>query len=316
MANQIGINLSVARSCFVRCDGCYNHFGRVNELAGTDVIVAFLDRAHRAGVGKVTLCGGDPLARPDILPLLEHIKELGFVVNLDTVGTPLLGAVSTVFYGRRPVPRVEAGSLARLVDLIGIPVDGANNATVATFRTGRADLLDEQQQVLRVLDGDRARVCVNTVVHRQNIAEVPSIFPLICRYPCVVKWQLFQFSPTGPLGFRNRDGYLIDEDSFLALDAHLCDEAAARHWSGDIELKTNARRRDAYVLVDSEGLAWQPNKAAATDRRVIVGDIKRPEDHARILDAVLRLRRPRVTPTVPRQVPRRREDRQSVALDV
>src|SRR5439155_21322953 len=169
------------------------------------------------------------------------IKELGFVVNLDTVGTPLLGAVGTVFYGRRPVPQVEAGLLARLVDLIGIPIDGASNATVATFRTGRAELLDEQLRVLRVLDGAGARVCVNTVVHRRNIAEVASILPLICRYPCVVKWQLFQFSPTGPLGFRNRDDYLVDEESFLALDAHLRGEATARRWPGDIELKTNER---------------------------------------------------------------------------
>jgi acetolactate synthase-1/2/3 large subunit len=318
MNDQIGINLSVARSCFVRCDGCYNHFGRVDTLVDTDTIIAFLDRVRCAGVEKVTVCGGDPLARPDILPLLEKIRALGFVINLDTVGTPLLRPATTVYYGRRAIPRVDPDRLARLVDLIGIPVDGPSNATVAEFRVGRANLLDEQLRIIAGLDSVNARVCVNTVVHRRNLGEIRCILPLISQYRCVVKWQLFQFSPTGPLGFRNRDAYVIDERPFLALDAGLRADAAARYWPAEIELKTNARRKDHYLLIDSEGLAWTPYSPTggtwdpvtdATDHRVIIGDIKLAGDHPQILDAVLRLRRSRCLPALAGQPRQRKEER-------
>jgi MoaA/NifB/PqqE/SkfB family radical SAM enzyme len=296
MRTQLSINLSVARACFVRCNGCYNHFGETATLADSAGIVSFLAYARARGVGKVTLCGGDPLARPDILSLVTDIKQLGFSINLDTVGTPLLGATPTIFFGRREVPRVDAGTLASQVDLIGIPLDGSSNESVARFRGGRKHLFDEQVSIIELLGAAGASVCVNTVVHRSNLDDVERIVRIVARYPSVVRWQLFQFMPTGPLGYRNRASYVIDDASFTALEKDVRRAAVRDEVPIDIEFKANADRTGNYLLIDSDGKAWVPavpvsgewdGHRDATDRRIVIGDIRNPADHAPILQTVL-----------------------------
>lgn len=296
MRDRLNINISVARACFVRCDGCYNHFGRPGRILTTEEIVAFLSYARARGVSKVTLCGGDPLARPDILSLLWKVKSLGYSMNLDTVGTPLLGAASTLFFGRGSVEQVDAQQLASLVDLIGIPIDGASNETVASFRAGRPDLLDEQLRVVETLSAQDAALCINTVVHRANMGDIPSILNLIGRYPSVVRWQLFQFTPSGPLAYHNRATYAVADQTFSEVAARIQRLVRESGFHSDVEFKSNADRKGDYLLVDPNGLAWVPktsssndwNPAAdANDQRVILGNITEVHDHEAILDAVL-----------------------------
>ena len=144
MRDRLSINISVARSCFVRCNGCYNHFGQSDKLVNTSTIIEFLKYAQSKGITKVTICGGDPLSRPDIISLLEEIKRLGFFINLDTVGTSIIGNVQTVFFGQNDIPKIDSKKLASLIDLIGIPVDGSTNEIATNFSvwqstsTGRA----------------------------------------------------------------------------------------------------------------------------------------------------------------------------------
>lgn len=290
MQPRLHLNVSVARSCFVKCRGCYNHFGRSSELVDSKELLAFLAFAAQAGATRVTVCGGDPLSRPDILDLLQGIKELGLLISLDTVGTPLLGDTDTIFYGRTRVPAIDASRLARLTDLVGIPLDGPTHDSIATFRTGRRNLFAEQMTILSILENAGASVCVNTVVHSGNIDTLGEIASHIQRFVNIIKWQLFQFMPTGPLGFRNKHEFLVTADAFTAACNRLRTQAAAG-LSGRIEVKSNADRKGRYLLVDSEGLAWIPrlsrhegwNDADATDQRIVLGDIRNPSDHAKIL---------------------------------
>lgn len=292
MRERLSINLSVARSCFVRCAGCYNHFGRPNADASTADIVRFLAFMRSEGFGRVTLCGGDPLARPDLVDLLRQIASLGLHIALDTVGTPLLGSTQTRFYGRIDVEAVGPAVLASLVDLIGIAIDGSSNASVSAFRAGRPQLLDEQLAILELLDRAGARVCVNTVVHRQNHDDVPAIMGLLQPFGSIDQWQLFQFSPTGPLGYRNQHRFVLSDASFERLGSILDRQANVSGFLARIELKPFRDRVGNYLLVDSAGLAWIPGPLAdgsgervGTDTRVIVGDITIPETYEAILRA-------------------------------
>ncbi len=121
MQERASIILSAGRSCFVKCLGCYNFFGKSEDLTKTSIILDFLARAKRSGIEKVTIGGGDPLSRPDIIDLLTQVKGMGFKINVDTVGTPLLGPAETIFFGHRQVNQVSANSISSLVDNIGIP---------------------------------------------------------------------------------------------------------------------------------------------------------------------------------------------------
>ena len=72
------LNIFVSRKCFLYCKGCYS-FSRTEkceQTVPTDTIVAFLKYAYNKGINKVTLCGGDPLTRKDILDLLKKNQML------------------------------------------------------------------------------------------------------------------------------------------------------------------------------------------------------------------------------------------------
>ncbi|GEM_PF-861235 len=294
MRSTLTINLSVARACFVQCRGCYNHFGDRSDLVGDEAILVFLRRASQAGLTKVTLCGGDPIARPGILALIEKIKELGFRINLDTVGTALLGDARTAFFGQYDVRQVDPVRLAHLVDLIGIPLDGASQQSVSRFRRGRPELYHELLRTIDVLDRAGATLCINTVVHRGNVDEIPDIVPVIRPFTSIVRWQLFQFAPTGPLGFRNRADYVLETPRFRIAAGRVADAASRAGFTGAVEPKAVEDRCGNYLLIDSVGLAWIPLTSSSGrplpgggPDRLILGDIRRADDHAQILAAAL-----------------------------
>lgn len=277
ITQRVGLSVSAGRSCFVRCDGCYNHFGRSHEVLPTAKLLRFLTVAAGAGVGDVTFCGGDPLSRPDILPLLHQTRNLGFRIKLDTVGTALLDDAPTIFYGRGTAGRVDAGALAGLVDRVGIPLDGSTNAVVQAFRKGRHDLFDEQLRILELLGAVRANVCVNTVVHAGNIDDLPSIPAVIAGHPCVGLWQVFQFSPTGPHGSRNRRRFEISADDFERAVSRLEHELTRSGRAFRLEPKSNRDRRGRYLLIDSDGLAWMPaGRDDGGPDRALLGNIADP----------------------------------------
>jgi MoaA/NifB/PqqE/SkfB family radical SAM enzyme len=70
------LNIFVSKKCFLYCKGCYS-FSRADScqnITETDTIVDFLKYARSEGASTVTLCGGDPLMRPDILNLLKKVN--------------------------------------------------------------------------------------------------------------------------------------------------------------------------------------------------------------------------------------------------
>ena len=92
----------------------------------TDNIIEFLKFAYDKGIKKVTLCGGDPLSREDIMQLLENIKQIGFNISLDTVGTPIIKDIKNK-KGNILIKKLDSKKIADNVDVIGIPIDGSTN---------------------------------------------------------------------------------------------------------------------------------------------------------------------------------------------
>ncbi|EKE09934.1 MAG: coenzyme pqq synthesis protein e (PqqE-4) [uncultured bacterium] len=296
MRERLSLNISVARSCFVKCLGCYNHFGNSPNLISTENILSFLSAAKKRGFTKVTLCGGDPLSRPNITDLLKKINTLGFFISLDTVGTPILREAKTIFYGSSLISKVDEADLAKYVDLIGIPLDGPSNEIISLFRTERVNQFDEQMLILEKLSAAQAKICINTLVYKGNINYVEEILPIIKNFDGIKKWQIFQFMPIGPLGYKNRNIYEVSDEDFFLLRNRMkkYKEELSKHIK--LEFKAKAERKGNYMFIDSEGLAWVPNIAMneewneqtdSTHKRLIVGDINIPEDHKKILERAL-----------------------------
>lgn len=77
--------------CNFRCGYCHNHTlvnrtvsARINE----EEVLSFL-ASRRKLLDGVCLTGGEALLSPDLIPLLAKIKELGYLIKLDTNGSNL-----------------------------------------------------------------------------------------------------------------------------------------------------------------------------------------------------------------------------------
>lgn len=287
MRQQLSLNLNLGAGCFVSCPGCYNHFGK--SFVSALVILNFLEFMRSYGISKVTIGGGDPLTYPNILDLLEKIKEQGFTIQLDTVGTPLLDQTRSIFFKRVIVEQLDALRLAKLVDLIGIPLDGPSSAVIRQFRTGRENIFEEQMRILELLTAHGAQICINTVVHRLNIDSLYNLPSLLEQKIKIAKWQFFQFMPIGPLGYKNRQKYKISQDEFETFTRAFTKTAG--QLSSKFEFKKAAERKGNYLFIDSDGFVWIPKisfneewdkNCDETDARHILGNINQQKDFLRI----------------------------------
>lgn len=264
--------ISASSSCFTACPGCYNHFSGTSMP--TEDLLAFCAKLQsKLGLERVTVAGGDPLARPDILTLLDGLNALGLRVILDTVGLPLLGAASLRFKGAGDIAALSAEELAQRAALIGIPLDGSTDDVLTQFR--RFTTVSQQLRIIGKLLEAGAALCVNTVVHKGNVDDLDAIAALLSPYPYLQEWQLFQFMPSGPLGYRHRDDFEISEVAFHRATQNLHTLLPQIK----VTARSNSARKHRYMLLDGSGMLWQPqqtsgqmwDQASASPERHLLG---------------------------------------------
>ncbi|KDA41417.1 radical SAM protein [Frankia sp. BMG5.23] len=240
------------------------------------MILNFFRRLHaELGVRKVTVGGGDPLTRPDVIDLLRGLRELDLRIHLDTVGTAFLRDARIRFMGNGTVPRIEPEAVARLVDLVGIPLDGVDD-TIASFR--RFGSAADQVECLSLLESAGARIGVNTVVHKHNIGCLGVIAETLANFGGIRQWQLFQFMPSGPLGSRNRRYFEIEDGEFDQAVKGLQELLP----NISVTVKSNTFRKNGYLLIDGSGTVWSPlqnndvewNHADGNAERIVHGNIR------------------------------------------
>jgi pyruvate formate lyase activating enzyme len=72
--------------CNMDCWYCHNkHLWRNESLLDMDVIDTFL-KSHRGFVDGVVISGGEPTLQPDLADYIKHVKDMGYLVKLDTNG--------------------------------------------------------------------------------------------------------------------------------------------------------------------------------------------------------------------------------------
>jgi MoaA/NifB/PqqE/SkfB family radical SAM enzyme len=277
---MVSLNLAIGPSCFVRCLGCYNHFGntyRKGGLVGAAELLDFVASAMQTGVDQVTLSGGDPLTHPELLPILKGIFNCGLRIKVDTVGTALLTDAPKVFFGEGITPKVHLRDIAPFVHTLGFPVDGASETTCRHFRTGRSRLLEEVLEAVVAAKKERIKVTINTVATRENIDELSEMLVLISG-TLADEWQIFEFQPSGPLGSRNTHRFILEPGVFDDSVARVKAQTTSSRLR--IVSKSRAQREGSYFMVDDAGLAWLPSSSGI--HRIVVGHIK--HDRAAVLE--------------------------------
>ncbi len=247
------INLCIAKHCFITCKGCYNNFCSKSEISYKE-IKNFLQYAKSTGLERVTLSGGDPLTRKDLKKIIKECNKLNLKINLDTVGLAFTKS-RIVPATRQKVNKFSNLKILKAINSIGIPLDGSNNDIISTFRIYKGNLFNEIIEELKLFDKLNIKVCINTVLHKQNINDIKEIYNILTKHRCVKQWQIFQFMSIGPLGSKNANLYKIDFNEFQNAKNKI--ENLNKNNNIIINFKSAKEREYNYMLVNSNGMAYK-----------------------------------------------------------
>lgn len=266
--------IQASNRCPCCCLGCYNHFANSEDIPTEQIVRFAKNYIHRFDTKKVTISGGDPLMRKDIVRLLDDLMGLGIAISVDTVGLSIVQ------------DRILTDILKK-ASVVGLPLDGMTDKTLNTFRLGLQ--ISRLLQVIRIASKNGLRICINTVVHAQNLHEISLIAQFVSQTEGVKKWQLFQYMPIGPRGSENAAQYMISDQVFETI----CEQIYQLPIRADvsIECKSLSYRRNKYLLLGADGTVWYPKrtfggtwetKSEQNSQRVVVGHI----NDERILDKI------------------------------
>jgi pyrroloquinoline quinone biosynthesis protein E len=150
--------------CPLHCPYCSNPVvvPQAAEL-GLEEWFRVLEEARQLGVLQLHLTGGEPLARPDLTPLVARARDLGFYVNLVTSGVGL--------DERRAAELAHAG-----LDHVQLSIQDADHA--AADEIAGARVWRRKMAAAHMVTALELPLTINVVLHRGNIDRIGSLVDL------------------------------------------------------------------------------------------------------------------------------------------
>lgn len=253
MKKNPSLIISAGKGCFTCCRGCYQFFGK-KQLETIDLLNFVNKYKEKFNPDHVTLAGGDPMTRTDIVYLIDEINKMNLNIHIDTVGKNFIQDSSIAFYDFGIAKYIDPRILKDKITKIGIPLDGYNDQQVNHFRENIT--VSEIISIVKKLNSLDFNICINTVVNKKNIFNLIDIYYIIKQFPNVKQWQLFQYTPIGDLGYKNRQLYEVDDNEFKKAIDKL--HNSINNCNIEIQAKSNSDRKFNYILVNSDGYVWYP----------------------------------------------------------
>jgi radical SAM protein with 4Fe4S-binding SPASM domain len=163
------VGWDVTYRCNAHCTYCTNWTSH-HPVMPTESVRKVIDRVARLGTFQMSLSGGEPLTRKDIVEIVARVREAGMRCAL----------VSNGSLGRESLYRnlMEAG-LSSLV----FSIDGATKETHERFRQGTSfeRVCESIRTSVRLAaeEGFSTRIATNTVLTNRNVEEIPAIADLV-----------------------------------------------------------------------------------------------------------------------------------------
>lgn len=175
----------MTQACSLACRHCRaSAMDRPHPLElNTEDSLRLIDQVAACHPAVFVLTGGDPLRRPDLLPLIRRANSKGVRVALTPSGTPELAAAD--FHELK-----EAG-VARLA----LSLDGATEARHDRFRGVPGTWQWTMEAILKAEEAG-IPIQINTTMTRQNLGEFDAFAELLEEIRPVL-WSVFQLVPTG-----------------------------------------------------------------------------------------------------------------------
>ena len=176
----------VTQACDLACDHCRadaqpaRHPDELTTAEGKRL----LDSASSFGDGQlVVLSGGDPLARSDLLELVEYGTERGLRMTLTPSGTASL------------TPDIIDDLADAGIRRLALSLDGASAAAHDDFR-GESGSFEQTVEAARAARDAGIPVQINTTVCATTAGELPALRDLVADLGAVL-WSVFFLVPVG-----------------------------------------------------------------------------------------------------------------------
>lgn len=172
--------------CNFNCNMCYVHQTETQAAQGgrreltTAEWLAIAEEARKAGMVFLLLTGGEPLLRPDFPELLHALKNMGFLVSVNSNGSLLRGKLLEAVKQDPPLR-------------FNITLYGGSNAAYERL-CGRA-MFQEVVDNLRALKDAGIPVRLNVSVTPDNKDDVPEIFRLARELGLHTKASTYMYPP-------------------------------------------------------------------------------------------------------------------------
>eukprot|EP01025_Chloroclados_australasicus_P028682 TRINITY_DN2840_c0_g2_i1.p2 TRINITY_DN2840_c0_g2~~TRINITY_DN2840_c0_g2_i1.p2 ORF type:complete len:358 (-),score=17.80 TRINITY_DN2840_c0_g2_i1:383-1327(-) len=226
----ISVNLHLIKSCNYKCKFCFatfNDIGHVQPYLALKDSIELLNMLKAAGTEKVNFVGGEPTIHPHIKQLLQHSKEIGFVVSIVTNGSYLDKVLDT--HGQ-------------FIDWVGLSVDSAIESIQLELQRGNGDHVKNSLKLFQRLNSMQIKTKLNTVVTRLNWREDMSWF---VEQADPIRWKVFQVLPVDGQNDGKVEDLLINRDQFnYFLDVHKNYNPIAEN---------NDAMTSSYVMIDPLG---------------------------------------------------------------
>jgi radical SAM protein with 4Fe4S-binding SPASM domain len=152
-------------ACDQRCVHCGPRSGarRKDELT-TEECLRLVDELAAAGVGEVTLIGGEAYLRSDLLPIVRAIRERGMTSTLTTGGYNLTRELADGL--------VEAG-----IQSVSVSIDGLQPCHDAL--RGRVDSFARAFAALRHMRAAGSQIAVNSQINARTLPDLEALLELL-----------------------------------------------------------------------------------------------------------------------------------------
>ena len=179
----------VTYACNLKCPHCLTSSRKAlkRELT-TDQAMALVDMMTKAKILYLSLSGGEPFLRPDIIPILKHIASTNMRLDIATNGVAL---PVDILKAMRDLPIFQ----------IQVSIDGIGEQH-DRFR-GRTGAFDASVQTIRRLADEGISVSIGATVTAENIDDLERIMDFAVKEGCS-GFKAIPFMPAGR-GKKNQD---------------------------------------------------------------------------------------------------------------
>lgn len=126
---------------------------------------------------QLILTGGDPLLRPDLIPLIDEARRLGIGVSITPAATPALT--------REVLVRLKEHG----VEAVGLSLDGSTAERHDSIRRV-SGTFDRTLNALRWAGELGLPVQINTLVSAETADDLPAVYQLLKQFG-IARWSLF-----------------------------------------------------------------------------------------------------------------------------